>query len=487
MKTLRKGVQKENKNKKEKKMSKTKRIVSLILSIVVLAGVGFGAFLLFGKKDNKLTEKRAIQLIGETTEELESAITTVGSAVAGEANSGSSNQLSASNALCSLDIELTSTKQEKCVEFLDRVKQIYSELEMVNYALNLYGTKMQLDQTYIGTEDGDVIYYCVSCEGNNVIFEYGFDKNDLEKIVIEYNPLRNIPSSISYFEVNKWFDDSEMEFEMSSINFQTEMYSIYSGGIKFPSTLTGDDLTAAYNTVEDKIVEGTSLKALNEYLVGLGEDYRMYTFQVFTGNIAKNIDSITFLYQEYDDVPEKNEDDIFKNYSSNIYNIEYFKTSKSNVDYNNAQNLTSILDDMYSVSATVRRQYAYEIIDNKFYFYSAYDLKDFDSKVLSKISRELIALGEQDEQYIDLKPIVEKLFYLYLNNDSNAYYVSILLGKCDYLELSTISAEIYNGKFDIYKDPSSNKVVVDYIVHIRVKKTDDSYAYYDLKTQLKEF
>lgn len=458
-------------------MSKTKKFISIILAIIVLAGVGFGAYLLFGKKKNTLTEERAIKLVGETTDELQSAITTVGSGVAGTANSGNSNQLSASNSLGV--INSASSKQEICVEFLDRVKMIYGSLEEANYALSLNGTKMQFGQTYMGQEDGDEVYYGIYRDENNVVFEYGYDKDSVEKIIIEYNQQKNKPSSVSYFNV---YEDrgqyaQVLEFEMSSINFVTDMYSSYKGRIQFPSGITGDALTNAYNTLEDKIVEGITLTAMEDYLKELGSGYER-GFSVLTGNIANNVDDIVFMYK--DCYPNLN-DGVFNNYSSNISNMEYFKPSKFNLDFKDAKNLTNVYDNMMAVAKTVERQYTYGIFNDKFYFYGVNDLKDFDHKILSKLSTELNALGADNDEYIKLKPVVDALLDNYSTHKNDSPYVSILFGKCDYLELNSINATIENGSINIYENPS-NKIVAEY--HARVEIDGSSY---DLETQLKEF
>lgn len=461
-------------------MSKVKNIISAILAVIVLVGVGFGAYILFGKKDNDNLTEGTIKILRESADELKSAITTVGSTVAGESNSGNASQLSVSSRLSgpsmygSLTLTTSSTQQDICVKFLDDVKETYANLEMITYALSLSGTKIELGKTYVGEEDGDNIYYGVYRENNNVVFE-----DDGKKIVVEFNEKDNKPSSISYFDVRRW-SDRKFAFEMSTVNFATDKYYYYSGGVKVSSTVTGDDLTNAYNAIEDKIVAGTTLKALKEYVEELGSDFVIGKFQVLTGNITNDAENVNFKFTEYSSVPDGEE--IFKNYASDIKNLEYFKYSKTNISKSDAKNLKDIYNDMHAVCTTAKNQYAYNIFDDKFYFYGVNDLKEFDNKVLTKISNELTALGTDNQKYVELKPVFDELFKLYSDDKNDNNYVSVLLCRCDYLQLTSTNGYVENGEFVIEQD-ASGKIVVNYKLEINITNV----SRYDFETQLKEF
>ncbi len=439
-------------------MSKAKKVISALLAIIVLVGVGFGAYLLFRKKDNKLTEDRAIKLVSEASTKLNSAIKTMGSGLAADTGTQTASGIQTLNSSANISASGTAN-MEDYVEFLDELTQAGSFLEMVNYALNLGNeNSIKFDKTYAGYIGRETSYMTIY-RTDSVVFEYGIkESHDDDHVlantygVIDYNKDKDEPSAFNFFVVieEDYKEDEETSYSFSvtmhSIDFESKMFNCYAA---YMYDLPNASLV---DTFRNKLSKGT-LKAndIKDYIdFASGDDFFAYT-----GNIANRIDDISMA--SHNTVGAK--EDFFNKYSSNVKNLDIIASSK--LDYDNAINLTKVSNDIFATKAASRERYNYFVSESngKFYFISVDDYKQFDSVITNALKGRVATLTNADadgewhnsvrisvsnNEYVSesfnlVKNVVNALEEYYQNHKDDANYVSILLGKCG-IELSLPSA-----------------------------------------------
>lgn len=447
-------------------MSKTKKFISIILAIIVLVGVGFGAYLLIGKKDNKLTEQSAIKLVDKTSDKLDEAITTIGNGFA--SNSASQSVNASANLLAS-----SSSRPNEYVEFLNMITFANSYLDMVNYTLKLTGDDtISFDKTYAGYA-GESQFFTIYRDNDLVVFEFGINDEDVDddgvvnkKLyntygIIDYDSKNNAPSMFTFIIVNEGSTtegsttDCSLELRLYSIDFNQKLfncYEVYMYNITRASTVTSlrDNLSKGALTYDD-------IKTYVDF--ESGED-----FFVYTGNIADNINDINIASHRSSNV--KN---LFNSYSSNVKHLDYCAKNKSKLDYKKYENFNKVNNDMLDVMRASQRKYNYFVSNNDFYFIAVDDYKLFDRVIINSLKTTISDLETSDftaNNYTNqgtsitltaddtsnclemIQNGINKLSDYYEQNKSSDNYISIMLGKC--ASSFNLSAAIKATEAEIY-------------------------------------
>lgn len=432
-------------------MSKAKKVISVILAIIVLVGVGFGAYLLFGKKDNELTEERAITLVGEASTKLNSAIKTMGNGmVAGTSSQTISHNLSSSGSL----MEGNTNVAKDYVGFLEQLISANASIEMIDYALGLSkDDSVDFDKTYAY----DSTYFSIYRDNDSVVFDlsliidgsnwsetkfYHYYQNTF--VIIDYDKENDEPSALTCITIrsNKYNDDGEyyedsdnaIYFNLLSVDFKTNMVNSYCLNAK-ASSLTKE----IYDTVREKLA--------NQTLVY--DDIELYSdhLYIYTGNIADNINDINLVSHSTTSSVER----LFNSYKSNVKHLDYCALNKSKLEYDKATNLTKIGKDIMDAYNASEYKYNCFVNENTLYFMSIDDYKEFDRKVITALKNIVSTLSYSDlssggysysnddlmlegnggeEAFNALVTGVEKLLNYYELHKSDTNYISILLGRC---------------------------------------------------------
>lgn len=373
-------------------MSKGKKVIGVLLAIIVLAGIVFGIYLYLRKNEgNELTEERAVNLVGETSVELDSAINIMGNGLANNTTAQSVfgiQNLSASGNTRSSSID----NYNDYVDFINELIDANSYLEMANYALSLNGeNKIEFNKTYAGVRDSYITVY----RNESVVFEYGVkeesdDEYTLDNyyVVIDYNKEKDEPSEFTCMYASESNYQSESTtvysfgFSLCSIDFELKIFNCYE--------VYMEDLPGAtvISTLRSKLAQGTlKYNDIKNYIDYESEDDFVY---IYTGNIVNNLDSIKMVSHN----TTRSVASLFDRYSSNVKHYDMLASNKSKLYYEHAINYTSVSSDIWDYRAAANHKYGltYNETDNKFYFISIEDLKQFDATILELAKTKLATM-----------------------------------------------------------------------------------------------
>lgn len=438
-------------------MSKVKKIISTILAIIVLIGVGFGAYLLFFKKDKefKLTEERAIKLIGEATAKQNAAINTVGKTMATDT---SSQSISGGQGLFALNNQENGNLLETDINQISRAEEY--EMYLDEYyrlvgRLNVGFNALQLDKdntikfgkTYeFVVDDHQKIYAVYYCKENKVVYEMKFDDNNdncvyTMYLVVEYNKVQDIPSATTMFvEIDNGYDELNStpnsvssDFEIAYTNFQTNSFKYYGITTVFENC---DNFNKAHE-LRSKIANGSLKYAdLSDYLKYNRNEYNdERVLRAYSGNITENINDLNFK-----SIRNTSVEKLFNTYSTEVTNLDVINNSK--IDVNNTIKDNGIFEKAYYMTA---QNVAYYVKNEKFYYYCVTDFKQFDSDVLTSLKTKLATLTYENADgnwhdgvnveissggeyvYNKIKTAIDLLNNYYEEHKSDETYVSVLL------------------------------------------------------------
>lgn len=427
-------------------MSTTKKIVSMLLVLVLLLGVGFGAYFLFGKK-GKISEKRAISLVSESSKNFNTAITTMGNGVSGNTATGTLSGRLNANATASLNGG--SNDMSDYVYFLKSLTLANAYLEMVNYGLNLGNDNaIKFDKTYSGFSDS-ATYLTVYRTSDSVVFEFGFKSDDEEEGVryssvvntygvVDYDKENDKASSFNFFYVNEENSTSEdvttydLTLRIYSMDFEQKMFNCYE------VFMYDINSASAVKDFRNKLSKGTlNFNDIKNYV-----DFESgYDFGIYSGNIADNVDDIRLSTHKVESTRQQ----LFDSYSSNVKHLDVIASSKLN--YNKATNLSTVGDDLMSYFVASQGKYLFEANGNNFYYVEFPDWKTFDSVIIGILKTNLNSMSYSDangtvyddeiqvtlnseEEFTLLKNTVNTLEEYYNRHKDDKNYVPLILGTC---------------------------------------------------------
>lgn len=412
------------------KMSKTKRMISIILAVIVLVGVGFGAYFAFFSHKN-LNQKRAIKLVGEADNKVVSALDTIGGAY----NNSSSSSLSvkASNALLESDEgdeDEGGSEVAALSDYIDQITILHQMLSFADASFDMTGdNQIQFGKTYrfmTGDIDNSTIYDMVMyLSGNNYVLEMNIegdsfgDEGTHRYIVVSYDKSKDNVEGASF--INYDIVEGELSIYFLNLDFSHNTFSEY-----IVDYMTED--TTAINECLTKTLNGTLTKQDYE---SFGTNCDVYTI---VGNISSSINNIKFTTTAYDFTP-------FANYASNVFGFEVLK-EKSKIDSKNSKNITT-LANLYEYAELE----AYKILtyvddaSNTLKYYRIGDSKEYDLNTINafiaafrdKASVEEVTSNnsaiEINGTISDIAKVKTVLASIKneINNDDAAFYISKLL------------------------------------------------------------
>lgn len=478
-------------------MSKTKKIVSFVLVVVMLLGVGFGAYFLFFKKDNSLTGKRAISLINETSKELNTAITTIGNGVSGKTSTGTLstaglNANTSLNANASLNAT-SSTDVSDYEHFINMVTFASSYVEMVDFAVGMSSDDtIEFNKIYMGVMDGVPTYLTLYYTSDLIVFEFAVNaEDDGDKIVIntygiiDYDKEKDKPTAFNFIivdnESSEYGGTTTYDFSMRmySINFDSKMFNCYE--------------TYMYNLNEYSIVENFRSKlAKGELNYDDIKDYVDFDndFYIYSGNIANNVDDIKMATHK--DATSRKA--LFNTYSKTISHLEMVATSK--IDFDNIDNISNVGSEILQYFVASQNRYMCGVdSDNRLCFIdatSSQSWQEWDKLLINKLKTLLneMSVSDADGTIYDgqikitisdsstpetefnlLKSTVGALEDYYTRHKDDQNYVSLMLGRCG----SEMNFPSEGSKVDAYIDFDKNEDSFTY--NIKCGSLGDSTSY----------
>lgn len=475
-------------------MSKTKKIISAFLAIIVLVGVGFGAYILFGKKSNSLTESRAIKLVNETSDKINSTISYMGNGVANDNSVQTSTNINSimSSNLLDFNDELSSL-YEDYEDYFDKLTRAKGFFEKGNYALSLSGSqKINFDKTYYGESEDERGYFTFYHTDEIVVMEFSDFENDFRREsyygIVEYDKEKNIPSAFYYFHINEYVTSGdidgescvECEYELNSLDFSSNKFYYVSTAFSIADT----DTLASLNVYRNKLANATLV--WNDIKDLTTEE----SVSFYKGNIANSINNVDMVSVRMLSEHSNEYINLFNGYKNNIKHLDVIALNNSKVDYNNAiksEIIDGVFGGMLAAEMGTQRQIycKYNNSMDKLLFYFAEDFKEFDTEVINKLKNVFENLeysdltqewnehvkitvenyyGDTESDQIGRFNIVKRAaldlieFYQAYKNES--YYVSILLGYGEYYHLSNSYVETKIG-FDREKNSFRLSIRVD--------------------------
>lgn len=427
-------------------MSTTKKIVSILLVLVLVLGVGFGAYFIFGKK-GKISEEKAISLVSETSKKLNTAITTMGNGVSGNTTTGTLSGSLNANATASLNGG--SNDMSDYVYFLNSLTFANAYLEMVNYGLNLGDDNaIKFDKTYSGFS-GSALYITVYRTSDSVVFELGA-KSDGEEEGVRYSMVANTygvvdydkendkASSFNFFVVQEENSTSEgvttydLELRIYSMDFEQKMFNCYEVYMY--------DINSA-SVVKDfrnKLSKGTlKFDDIKDYInFDIGGGY------FYSGNIADNVDDIKL--STHKEVNTRKQ--LFDSYSSNVKHLDVIASSKLN--YDKATNLSTVGSNIMSYFVASQDKYLFGVNGNNFYYVEFPDWKTVDSVIIEILKTNLNSMSysnangtvyndeiqvtlDSEEEFTLLNNTINALEEYYNRHKDDKNYVPLILGVCN--------------------------------------------------------
>ncbi len=431
-------------------MSKTKKIVSFVLVVIMLLGVGFGAYFLFSKK-SKLTEKRAISLVSETSKELNTAITTICNGVSGKT---STSTLSAASSDANTRLNATSsTDMSDYVNFIKMVTFSNSYLEMVNFTLGMSGDDaIEFNKTYSGFTIGAPTYLTLYCTSDSVVFEFATkdDEGDDQSYfntygIIDYDEENDRPSAFNFIIIG---NESSEYAGATTYNFSMRMYSI-----NFDLKTFNCYEAYMYNFNEYSIVRNLKNKLakgeLNYDDIKNYVDFdNGYDFSIYSGNIADHVDDIKMATHK-DLVSRKT---LFNTYSKTISHLGIIADSK--IDFNSMENISNVSGEIMQYFAASKNRYMCAVGDgNRLCFIDATSYEgwqEWDRILINKLKTLLnemsvsdangsiydgqikitISSGTPETEFNLLKSTVDALENYYTRHKDDQNYVSLMFGRC---------------------------------------------------------
>lgn len=460
-------------------MSKFKKFVSFVLVVALLAGIGYCTYLLFSKKDTSLNKKRAINLVSETSKELNNAITTMGNGVSGNTNVSAISGASL-NANASLNAT-SSTNMSDYVYFIQHMASINSFIEMIDFAFNMSSDTIEFDKIYSTTSSnsGDLSYFTLYYTEDSVIYESAFEmKNEDEEgterwsansySIIDYDREKGKPAAlncIDIIEIRERSKDYETKSNhvlmiMSSINFDLKTFNYYRVGCySESSSLTGlrYDLAHGRLTFDD----------IEKYC-----DFKGDSFIIYSGNIADNVDDIRLITDNDLTTTRKA---LFNTYSTNIKHLDLVSTSNSRINLNNLGSVSGVGSDVEQFYVASSNKYMCALGESdKLYFINAtsfggwqewdrilinklktllneMDVSNVNTVYKSQIKIYISSDATPETEFALLKSTVDALENYYIRHKNDVNYVSIMFGKCtSEMDFPSVSSKVraYIGSND---------------------------------------
>ena len=481
-------------------MSKAKKIISAILAVIVLVGIGFGAYILFFKKDKefKLTEERAIKLIGEANAKQSSAINIVGKTFASDT---SSQSISGGQGLFAQNINengrLSETDKNQISRAEEYLKYYCDLLENFTYA-KFGANTLQLDKdktikfgkTYKFTIMDNTWYGVYDYNDDIVMYEIKNDVIDI-CVVLEYDKEKDVPKSYTLFAEQDWNENDPdfgnndgvySFFDIAYTNFETNQFNYYYIRSEFENC---DNFDKAHD-LRNKLANGTLKYAdLSDYLkYNRSSYYDEEVLYAYAGNVANNINDLKFKSIRNTDV-----ETLFNTYSTSVKNLDMVALSKSKIDTKNAIEDTGLFEKAFRMSsASVFDAY---IKDGKFYFYRVTDQKQFDLDVLTSLKTKLATMTYEnadnswhdgirvnvnggENSFNKIKTAIDLLNNSYETHKNDEVYISMLLG----YPLEFEDEGIYCAEMTLLSDKDANMFYYAMTICSANPETSSTYEYY---------
>lgn len=459
-----------------------KKILSILLAIFVIVPCVFMLTACgFSSKEEKLGEARAIKLVGDTSTLLNQSINTIGNGLA----SSSSTQSSSASSYDAGDYY--------CL--LDSLTEPTSNLEQINYLLNASSeTQIELGKTYMYVGEESTTYVTIYSADNSVVFEMSssyYVRESDEVIVdkgstigiIDYNNSNYTPSAVTIFTINEGYYESYFEEGYAPSDIESDgyriLFSLYSVDFdqktfaRYYSQLNGMNSLDELNPLRDKLSNGTlRYYDIIENLSG-AEDENTF---IYIGKIANNAKDINMSsFEKCSKLADCST--LFNAYSDNIKHLEYISAAKSKINTKNSKNITKDFVDFENVLAIeTEHRYFYDVDDDgNFVFYGVGDYKKFDANVLAKLKTAVknidtykdgewhgdikitlnsgLLSGEDYEieeatsrYYSKIKGVILDLYFYNMFDESNSYYLSVVLGENDLIAKDVVISGYLSDK-----------------------------------------
>lgn len=426
-------------------MSKGKKVIGVLLAIIVLAGIVFGIYLYLRKNEgHQLTEERAINLVGETSVKLDSAINIMGM---GMENSSSKKQV---NSVLSSDSGIATQSDEDYLE--DYESCLYnlisdaSYINMMNYAFTQEAVKkIEFGETYVAF-NGNPCYMTFSKTSDKVVFEIMSENvTDTEQIhnnsilSIGYNSKKDTVSEVNVIRIFTDFGNEENSITIyaSSINFELKTFSIYDISLvdEFSDVILGKafknmfiDATLSYDDIKSYIRNEES------------------HVEIFMGNIANSITDMHLSSHNN----TKNIKYLFDTYSTNIKNLNLIAENNSKITKDSVVNINSLYYNMLYTSMAESNKYKIKVADGQINFYRIPEANGFDGYVIGRLktTTDNVDAEFSGVEYFDhvrnisftlkngytltkLKEDVNAFYSYYNLHKDDKDYIPLLLGKCE--------------------------------------------------------
>lgn len=348
--------------------------------VIVLAGIGVGAyFLFFSNSSKKLTEKRATTLVTEVDGKVVSTIKDFGSAYS-SSNTNTHGTLSNSGVLGG-NSGTDSGVARAVKKYIDYLLDVHEYLTIANqWFSNDDFYNVEFDKTYFYLngveEDANKMYVSMYVTDNKYVFEaystadYLGENGDHIYVIISYDSKNDEAKSCSIIDYRNTSDS--LSFYSFNIDLKVNTFSSYVVDYEgFDSTIV---TTEQINDCMSKLFNGNMTK--QDY-ISYGEG--LYV-GVVTGNITDNINNIEFAQSSYDY-------EAFSNYRTNITGLNVLAEG-SKIDKEHSKNISSIMTNIVKYAQTELNKFIIKVNGsnpNRLDLFYVDSFKTFEKETLNTI------------------------------------------------------------------------------------------------------
>ncbi len=417
-------------------MSKSKKILAVILTVLFLAVAGFTVYTIIKGKDKgkDLTIEKVASLVEQANDKYVSANAKLAKALNGQ---GAVNNTITSSSLSYFDYPRDGVEYSfamSCEKFFTEIDDnILYPFGMLNGILSLTGNdKMELGKTYAYTygdtieTSEDRVFGSVYYKNNYLVLEQGYDKDykncygvkpyedyikSNTKFIVELDDTNENVLSIALLSGLVYPNDSEAEDSVYILNMGAISYNFK----------TNEFYDLNYNHVANTLVEANNLyeKFINNNLnfSDVKSSYDNSLQYIAKGNVTDNINNLNFISSDYieskytGDNKDSKIAELFNDYKTKVRGFEVFKESKTDIKnfVELSKNAKALIENK-ALIFTNRFVHSYSDSDEKFYCaVIEEDFASLDARFLNAIKTKVNAytLAEFQSSNIDIYTVEE--------------------------------------------------------------------------------